>query len=187
MATLRGKGSMKNVELVVVEYPNARSKDGKRVFLDMMVRPHEGATPQRVPHLTATKKELDGRTVFDHQTGYSKSQHEKIMLTAGGNCIQLPGRNGKPGPIVRAFKADLMVASGNQKGLIVNTKTLKRSELEPIDENILDTIYASSKAAAEADKVRKAAEKEAQTEVTAETQVSAPEGITEIENDEPEF
>ena len=39
MAILRGKGSMSGVELVVVEYPNAHSKDGARSFLDVQVRP----------------------------------------------------------------------------------------------------------------------------------------------------
>lgn len=189
MATLRGKGSMKSVELVVVEYPNAHSKDGKRVFLDAMVRPVEGAAPQRVPHLVSTKKELDGRTVFDHQAGYSASQRDAFIAAAGDNIVQMPERNGRPGPTVYAIQADVMSASGKQTGLVINSKTVKPSELEPIDENILDTIYAASKAAAEADKARKAAEKEAQTEAAAEAQVSEPEveEVAEIENDEPEF
>lgn len=192
MATLRGKGSMKGLELVVVEYPNSKSKDGNRVYLDAMVRPQEGVAPQRVPHLAATKKELDGRTVFDHQVGYSKSQLDTIALTAKDNVVQMPERNGRPGPKVYAVKADVMFASGKQKGLVINTKTLKPSELPPINENILTEIYASSKAAAEAAKAAKAAEKEAQAEVSAEkaaeAQASAPEveEITEIEN-EPEF
>ena len=187
MATLRGKGSMKSVELVVVEYPNAHSKDGKRVFLDAMVRPVEGAAPQRVPHLVSTKKELDGRTVFDHQVGYSASQRDAFIAAAGDNVVQMPDRNGRPGPTVYAIQADVMSASGKQTGLVINSKTVKPSELEPIDENILDTIYASSKAAAEADKARKAAEKEAQTEAAAEVQVSEPEVEEVAEIDEPEF
>lgn len=87
-----------------------------------------------------------------------------------------------------------MSASGKQTGLVINSKTVKPSELEPIDENILDTIYASSKAAAEAnkarkaaEKARKAAEKEAQTEAAAEAQVSEPEVEEVAEIDEPEF
>lgn len=195
MATLRGKGSMKSVELVVVEYPNAHSKDGKRAFLDVMVRPVEGAAPQRVPHLVSTKKELDGKTVYDHQAGYSASQRDAFVAAAGDNIVQMPDRNGRPGPTVYAIQADVMSASGKQTGLVINSKTVKPSELEPINENILDTIYAASKAAAEADKARKAAEKEAQTEVAAEVQASAPaqaqvsepevEEVAEI--DEPEF
>lgn len=191
MATLRGKGSMKSVELVVVEYPNAHSKDGKRVFLDAMVRPVEGAAPQRVPHLVSTKQELDGRTVFDHQTGYSVSQRDAFIAAAGDNVVQMPDRNGRPGPTVYAIQADVMSASGKQTGLVINSKTVKPSKLEPIDKNILDTIYAASKAAskaaAEADKARKAAEKEAQTEATVEAQVSEPEVEEVAEIDEPEF
>lgn len=189
MATLRGKGSMKSVELVVVEYPNAHSKDGKRAFLDVMVRPVEGAAPQRVPHLVSTKKELDGKTVYDHQAGYSASQRDAFIAAAGDNVVQMPDRNGRPGPTVYAIQADVMSASGKQTGLVINSKTVKPSELEPINENILDTIYAASKAAAEADKARKAAKKEAQTEAAAEAQVSEPEveEVAEIENDEPEF
>ena len=189
MATLRGKGSMKSVELVVVEYPNAHSKDGKRAFLDVMVRPVEGAAPQRVPHLVLTKKELDGKTVYDYQAGYSASQRDAFVAAAGDNIVQMPDRNGRPGPTVYAIQADVMSASGKQTGLVINSKTVKPSELEPIDKNILDTIYAASKAAAEADKARKAAEKEAQTEAAAEAQVSEPEAeeVAEIENDEPEF
>ena len=80
-----------------------------------------------------------------------------------------------------------MSASGKQKGLVINSKTVKPSELEPIDETILDQIYASSKAAAEADKARKAAEKEAQNEAAAEAQVSEPEVEEAAEIDEPEF
>jgi hypothetical protein len=192
MATLRGKGAMKGLELVVVEYPGAKSKDGNRVYLDVMVRPHEGVAPQRVPHLASVKKNLDGQTVFDHQVGYSKSQLETIALVAKDNFVQMPARNGRPGPKVYAVKADVMSASGKQKGLVINTKTLKPSELPPIDENILTEIYASSKAAAEAAKAAKAAEKEAQAEVSAEkaAEAQAPtpevEEITEIEN-EPEF
>lgn len=187
MATLRGKGSMKSVELVVVEYPNAHSKDGKRAFLDVMVRPVEGAAPQRVPHLVSTKKELDGKTVYDHQAGYSKSQLDTIALAAKDNVVQMPERNGRSGPKVYAIKADVMSASGKQKGLVINTKTVKPSELEPIDTTILYQIYAASKAAAEADKARKAAEKEAQTEAAAEAQVSEPEVEEVAEIDEPEF
>lgn len=187
MATLRGKGSMKSVELIVVEYPNAHSKGGKRAFLDVMVRPVEGAALQRVPHLVSAKKELDGRTVFDHQAGYSASQRDAFVAAAGDNIVQMPERNGRPGPTVYAIQADVMPASGKQTGLVINSKTVKPSELEPIDENILDTIYASSKAATEAAKARQAAEKEAQTEVTAEAQAPEAEEVAEIENDEPEF
>lgn len=192
MATLRGKGSMKSVELVVVEYPNAHSKDGKRAFLDVMVRPVEGAAPQQVPHLVSTKKELDGKTVYDHQAGYSASQRDAFVAAAGDNIVQMPDRNGRPGPTVYAIQADVMSASGKQTGLVINSKTVKPSELEPIDKNILDTIYAASsaaasKAAAEADKARKAAEKEAQTEAAAEAQVSEPEAEEVAEIDEPEF
>lgn len=187
MATLRGKGSMKSVELVVVEYSNAHSKDGKRAFLDVMVRPVEGAAPQRVPHLVSTKKELDGKTVYDHQAGYSASQRDAFVTAAGDNIVQMPDRNGRPGPTVYAIQADVMSASGKQTGLVINSKTVKPSELEPINENILDTIYAASKAAAEADKARKAAEKEAQTEAAAEAQVSEPEVEEVAEIDEPEF
>lgn len=190
MATLRGKGSMKSVELVVVEYPNAHSKDGKRAFLDVMVRPVEGAAPQRVPHLVSTKKELDGKTVYDHQAGYSASQRDAFVAAAGDNIVQMPERNGRPGPTVYAIQADVMSASGKQTGLVINSKTVKPSELEPINENILDTIYAASKAskaAAEADKARKAAEKEAQTEAAAEAQVSEPEVEEVAEIDEPEL
>ena len=177
MATLRGTGSMKSVELVVVEYPNAHSKDGKRAFLDVMVRPVEGAAPQRVPHLVSTKKELDGKTVYDHQAGYSASQRDAFVAAAGDNIVQMPERNGRPGPTVYAIQADVMSASGKQKGLVINSKTVKPSELEPIDETILDQIYASSKAA----------EKEAQNEAAAEAQVSEPEVEEVAEIDEPEF
>lgn len=195
MATFRGKGSMKSVELVVVEYPNAHSKDGKRAFLDVMVRPVEGAAPQRVPHLVSTKKELDGKTVYDHQAGYSASQRDAFVAAAGDNIVQMPERNGRPGPTVYAIQADVMSASGKQKGLVINSKTVKRSQLPSIDENILTEIYASTKAANEAAKALKAAEKEAQTEVAAEVEASAPaqaqvsepevEEVAEI--DEPEF
>ena len=102
MATFRGKGSMKDIELVVVEYPNAKSKTGNRVFLDVMVRPHDGAAPQRVPHLVSTKQDLDGRTVYNHQTGYSASQRDTFLLAAGDNVVQMPERNGRPGPRVFA-------------------------------------------------------------------------------------
>ena len=80
-----------------------------------------------------------------------------------------------------------MPASGKQKGLVINSKTIKPSELPPVNENILDTIYASSKAAVEADKARKAAEKEAQTEVAAEVQAPEAEAEEVAEIDEPEF
>lgn len=199
MATFRGKGSMKDIELVVVEYPNAKSKTGNRVFLDVMVRPHDGAAPQRVPHLVSAKQDLDGRTVYNHQAGYSASQRDTFLLAAGDNVVQMPERNGRPGPRVFAFRADVMPASGKQTGLVINSKTVKRSQLPPIDENILTEIYASTKAANEAAKALKAAEKEAQTEaqteVAAEVQASAPaqaqvsepevEEVAEI--DEPEF
>lgn len=195
MATFRGKGSMKDIELVVVEYPNAHSKDGNRVFLDVMVRPHDGAAPQRVPHLVSAKQDLDGRTVYNHHAGYSASQRDTFLLAAGDNVAQMPDRNGRPGPRVFAFRADVMPASGKQTGLVINSKTVKRSQLPPIDENILTEIYASTKAANEAAKALKAAEKEAQTEVAAEVQASAPaqaqvsepevEEVAEI--DEPEF
>lgn len=183
MAILRGKGSMSGIELVVVEYPNAHSKDGARFFLDAQVRPVEGVTPQQVPHLVSKKREFDGRTVFDHQAGYSVSQRDAIVAAAGDNFVQMPERDGHPGPRVYAVKADVMPASGKQTGLVINTKTLEPSELA-IDDKIFDELRAASKAAKEANEARKAAEKEAQAEVAAEAQV---EEVAEIENDEPEF
>ena len=195
MAILRGKGSMSGVELVVVEYPNARSKAGDRVFLDAQVRPVEGVAPQQVPHLVSKKRELDGRTlvskkreldgrtVYDHQAGYSVSQRDAIVAAAGDNFVQMPERNGHPGPRVYAVKADVMPASGKQTGLVINTKTLEPSELA-IDDKIFDELRAASKAAKEANEARKAAQKDAEAEVSAEAQV---EEVAEIENDEPEF
>ena len=166
MAILRGKGSMSGVELVVVEYPNAHSKAGDRFFLDAQVRPVEGVAPQQVPHLVSKKRELDGRTVYDHQAGYSVSQRDAIVAAAGDNFVQMPERDSHPG----------------QTGLVINTKTLEPSELA-IDDKIFDELRAASKAAKEANEARKAAEKEAQAEVSAEAQVEE----VEIENDEPEF
>lgn len=183
MAILRGKGSMSGVELVVVEYPNAHSKAGDRFFLDAQVRPVEGVAPQQVPHLVSKKRELDGRTVYDHQAGYSVSQRDAIVAAAGDNFVQMPERDGHPGPRVYAVKADVMPASGKQTGLVINTKTLEPSEL-PVTDKIFEELKASSKAAKEANEARKAAEKEAQAEVAAEAQV---EEVAEIENDEPEF
>ena len=174
MATLRGKDAMKGVELLVVKYPNAETKDGKRVFLDVMVRPVEGLAPQRVPHLASKKKALDGRTVYDHQVPYSASQLDAMVAAAGDNAIQMPDRNGKPGPQVIAVRADLMSASGKQSGLV------------PITENTLPELFAHTNAVAEAEKARKAAEKDAQAEVSAEA--AAPEvEAAEIEDSEPEF
>ena len=178
-----------------MEYPNAKSKTGNRVCLDVMVRPHDGAAPQRVPHLVSAKQDLDGRTVYNHQAGYSASQRDTLLLAAGDNVVQMPERNGRPGPHVFALRADVMPASGKQTGLVINSKTVKRSQLPPIDENILSEIYASTKAANEAAKALKAAEKEAQTEVAAEVQASAsaqaqvsePEVEEVAEIDEPEF
>lgn len=183
MAILRGKGSMSGVELVVVEYPNAHSKAGDRFFLDAQVRPVEGVAPQKVSHLVSTKRELDGRTVYDHQAGYSVSQRDAIVAAAGDNFVQMPERNGHPGPRVYAVKADVMPASGKQTGLVINTKTLEPSELA-IDDKIFDELRAASKAAKEANEARKAAQKDAEAEVSAEAQV---EEVAEIENDEPEF
>ena len=161
MAILRGKGSMSGVELVVVEYPNAHSKAGDRFFLDAQVRPVEGVAPQQVPHLVSKKRELDGRTVYDHRTGYSVSQRDAIVAAAGDNFVQMPERD----------------------GLVINTKTLEPSELA-IDDKIFDELRAASKAAKEANEARKAAQKDAEAEVSAEAQV---EEVAEIENDEPEF
>lgn len=97
MATLRGKNSMKGLELVVVEYPNSKSKDGKRSYLDVMVVPAPGVDPQKVPHLVSEKKNLDGKTVYDHQAGYSESQRDAIVAAAGDNFVQMPDRNGRSG------------------------------------------------------------------------------------------
>ena len=183
MAILRGKGSMSGVELVVVEYPNAHSNTGDRFFLDAQVRPVEGVAPQQVPHLVSKKRELDGRTVYDHQAGYSVSQRDAIVAASGDNFVQMPERNGHPGPRVYAVKADVMPASGKQTGFVINTKTLEPSELA-IDDKIFDELRAASKAAKEANEARKAAQKDAEAEVSAEAQV---EEVAEIENDEPEF
>ena len=67
--------------------------------------------------------------------------------------MQMPDRNGKTGPRVYALKADVMTASGSQPGLVINSKTIEPSELEPIDEKTLDGVYAASKAAAEASRL----------------------------------
>lgn len=192
MAILRGKGSMSGVELVVVEYPNAHTKAGDRFFLDAQVRPVEGVAPQQVPHLVSKKRELDGRTVYDHQAGYSLSQRDAIVAAAGDNFVQMPERDGHPGPRIYAVKADVMPASGKQTGLVINTKTLEPSELA-IDDKIFDELRAASKAAKEANEARKAAQKDAEAEVSAEAQVdevsaeAQVEEVAEIENDEPEF
>lgn len=187
MATLRGKGAMKGKELVIVEYPNAQTKDGKRVFLDVMLRDDAS---QVVPHLVSRKREYEGKTVYDHNAAYSAGQRDAFLATAGDNIVQMPDRNGKTGPRVYALKADVMSASGSQPGLVINSKTIEPSELEPVNEKTLDGIYAASKAAAEANKARKAAEKAAQSQVAAEAQVSEPEveeATAVAENDEPEF
>lgn len=187
MATLRGKGSMMGKELLIVEYPNAATKDGKRVFLDVMLRDDPN---QVVPHLVSRKREYEGKTVYDHNAAYSAGQRDAFLATAGDNVVQMPDRNGKTGPRVYALKADVMTASGSQPGLVINSKTIEPSELDPIDENTLSGVYAASKAAAEANKARKVAEKEAQSEVAAEAALAEPEvnEATQVaENDEPEF
>ena len=121
--------------------------------------------------------------MYDHQAGYSVSQRDAIVAAAGDNFVQMPERDGHPGPRVYAVKADVMPASGKQTGLVINTKTLEPSELA-IDDKIFDELRAASKAAKEANEARKAAQKDAEAEVSAEAQV---EEVAEIENDEPEF
>lgn len=171
MAQLKGPGSMKAVDLVVVTYPNNVTRDGKTQYLDVQINAKDPRGPgQSNLHLVTTrvKDPKTGETRFGNGAPYSMSQFEAIKAAAGDNSVTMD-----KGAQVYAVKADLMV-SGRNSGLVLNTKTLAASDLK-IDATVLETQIASAKAASKAAK-----------EAAAEAQAEAPQTGADVQADAPE-
>ena len=177
MANLKGPGSMKAVNLIAVTFPNSVTKDGKSRYLDVQINAQDQRGPAQTNlHLVTERvKDKEGKDRINNGAPYSTAQFDAIKEAAGSNVVTLPN-----GAEVYAVKADLMPSS-RKSGLVLNTKTIERSEFA-IDAKVLDTQFASVKSAKEAAKEAKATE----APQAAEAQAEAPQAVAaEAKVDEP--
>lgn len=186
MATLKGQGGFKGVNLIV-EDRGAYSKDGKEVghFLDVQVDQSlkkadkilsGDAKADTNPHLVSTGvKGKDGNTFVSHSTFYSTSQYDKIMDAAGKKVFDaaVPGKDDTHK--VALVSADL---TKNAKGsLIINTAHDMAESKNPYGgKNILEKQSAVTAAAREfRDAQREKAAPEAQAEAPQASVEDSPE------------
>lgn len=173
MVQLKGEGSMTNRKLLVVTYPNNVTKDGKTQYLDVQLHAEDelAAGQSNLHAVTERRKDSKGVERINSTKPYSiEKQYNKIL--EAGQTVELPERNGKPGPSVTSIEASMFIRDG---ALLINTaKDIKAGP--EIDETVLDKQYAAMKAAKEAKAAAKAAEAEApEAEQTAEVENEATE------------
>lgn len=183
MAELKGPGSMKAINLVVVTYPSNVTKDGKTQYLDVQVdaRDSRGAGQTNL-HLVMnrTTDPKTGKTRIGNGAPYSMDQFNAIKEATGDNAVTLPS-----GAMIFAVKADVMPSSRNS-GLVLNSKTLAASDFT-IDDKVIDNQIASAKEAKAAKVAAAEAAKAAESQVEA-PQADAPEadaGVDLAKADEP--
>lgn len=174
MANLKGPGSMKAVNLIVVTYDNSATKDGKSQYLDVQIdaRDERGPGQTNLHLLTRRTKDKEGNDRVTNGGPYSTGQYDDIKETAGPTgAVALP-----KGAKVYAVKADVM--PGRTGGLVLNTKTLQASDFD-IDDKVIDNQFASVKEAkaAKTAAAEAAVVTEASTTAEAQTVVEAPAAV----------
>ena len=179
MATLRGQGAFKGVNLIVHAPAKSvvpdKDKDGaiKGRYLDVQVdqslknadKVKDGKSPaDSNPHLASYSKDHpNGGTYVDHRIYYSESQYQKMVEAAGKKAATLEN-----GDTVLGITAD--VRKNAQGQLIVATdKDMTATKNPHFGKTVLDK-QASVTAAA---KEHRTAVREAQAEAQAQAQAEA--------------
>lgn len=153
MADVRGPGGMTNRDLLVTAYPNSATKSGGH-FLDVEIDARDSGG-EKFPHLSRMDTEYNGRKVVDTKAFYSAKQFEAIKAAAGDNAVQVPDRDGNPGPMVYALNADLSKMSAPKDagdkpvrtGLVINTaKEMRPSSQLKIDEKVKENQFNTCQA-----------------------------------------
>ena len=119
MVQLKGEGSMTNRKLLVVTYPNNVTKDGKTQYLDVQLHAEDelAAGQSNLHAVTERRKDSKGVERINSTKPYSiEKQYNKIL--EAGQTVQLPERNGKPGPSVTSIEASMFIRDG---ALLINT------------------------------------------------------------------
>lgn len=185
MATLRGQGAFKGVNLIVHAPAKSvvpdKDKDGaiKGRYLDVQVdqslknadKVKDGKSPaDSNPHLASYSKDHpNGGTYVDHRIYYSESQYQKMVEAAGKKAATLEN-----GDTVLGITAD--VRKNAQGQLIVATdKDMTATKNPHFGKTVLDK-QASVTAAA---KEHRTAVREAQAEAQAQNEAETP--FTEAE------
>lgn len=196
MATLRGQGAFKGVNLIVHAPAKSvvpdKDKDGaiKGRYLDVQVdqslknadKVKDGKSPaDSNPHLASYSKDHpNGGTYVDHRIYYSESQYQKMVEAAGKKAATLEN-----GDTVLGITAD--VRKNAQGQLIVATdKDMTATKNPHFGKTVLDKQAAVTAAAKEhRTAVREAqAEAQAQAQAQAEAQNEAETPFTEAEGPE---
>lgn len=194
MATLRGQGAFKGVNLIVhapsksVVYD--KSQDGviKGRFLDVQVdqslknadKVKDGQTPaDSNPHLASFSKDHPkGGTYVDHRIYYSESQFQKMAEAAGKKTTTLQN-----GDTVLGITAD--VRKNAQGQLIVATdKDMAATRNPHFGKTILDKQAAVTAAAKEHRQAQRAAQAEAQAQAENDKGLEADQPFAEAEGPE---
>lgn len=170
-----GKGATKDVNLFVIAYDGrvARDSDGKETtrYLDARLHPGDRRAKGETSPALVSKRDANSPSGWNNSARYSANQFQSIVAAAGDNVVDLEDKDGQVLGKIYGVKADLLINKGE---VIINTKTVKPSELsvEPnaegkdIRAQSFDSVN-EAKAAREAAKSAAAAEKDAGAEVTA--------------------
>lgn len=191
MATLRGQGAFKGVNLIVHAPAKSvvpdKDKDGaiKGRYLDVQVdqslknadKVKDGKSPaDSNPHLASYSKDHpNGGTYVDHRIYYSESQYQKMVEAAGKKVTTLEN-----GDTVLGITAD--VRKNVQGQLIVATdKGMTATKNPHFGKTVLDKQASVTAAAREHRTAVREAQAEAQAQAQAEAQNEAETPFTEAE------
>ena len=194
MATLRGQGAFKGVNLIVHAPAKSvvpdKDKDGaiKGRYLDVQVdqslknadKVKDGKSPaDSNPHLASYSKDHpNGGTYVDHRIYYSESQYQKMVEAAGKKAATLEN-----GDTVLGITAD--VRKNAQGQLIVATdKDMTATKNPHFGKTVLDKQAAVTAAAKEHRTAVREAQAEAPAQAQAEAQNEAETPFTEAEGPE---
>lgn len=191
MATLKGQGAFKGVNLIVHAPAKSvvpdKDKDGaiKGRYLDVQVdqslknadKVKDGKSPaDSNPHLASYSKDHpNGGTYVDHRIYYSESQYQKMVEAAGKKVTTLEN-----GDTVLGITAD--VRKNVQGQLIVATdKGMTATKNPHFGKTVLDKQASVTAAAREHRTAVREAQAEAQAQAQAEAQNEAETPFTEAE------
>lgn len=182
MVALRGKGAMTNVNLLMVQYDNARNvnQNGKETrFPNIQVDSRDPRAAGQTQLHVHSKRDEKSKSGYNNDVPLSREQFDAISQAAGPNTEPLLNQEGDQVGTVYGFKASLMPAS-DKAGLVPNTKKeLGQSDFK-VDGNTLDSQYAFMSENSKA----KAAEKAAQKD---EPEVETPEADQQAVEPEPQL
>ena len=191
MATLRGQGAFKGVNLIVHAPAKSvvpdKDKDGaiKGRYLDVQVdqslknadKVKDGKSPaDSNPHLASYSKDHpNGGTYVDHRIYYSESQYQKMVEAAGKKAATLEN-----GDTVLGITADVRK---NAQGLLIvaTDKDMTATKNPHFGKTVLDKQASVTAAAKEHRTAVREAQAEAQAQAEAAAQNEAETPFTEAE------